>query len=292
MNRSGILQRIALSPSHASLAERAIVIGNVTKLTVQNIKEAKPSFQPAASNLNTQIPETFKLAAKIAIEDANATENAPSVQSSSRKVSATGTIKEFAQNAKETFILQSVTNSGKIRRIQLNSSQGTTVFSAVMRKWEDKGYIQAHHSVISIQDETGRISRDLELTSPDAFKNISKKTLAAAVGVSFTLYNAGAAIATLILSSEMKLEVVPKAPDEFIIVITGLFKEQRFMIVKKAPNSRQQGLIGECMGKNQVKKVIAGFESLWLSTLSLDREEGQNPLVLAGLAFLCAIGGV
>jgi hypothetical protein len=90
----------------------------------------------------------------------------------------------------------------------------------------------------------------------------------------------------------MKLEITPKSPDEPIIIITGLFKDQRFMIVKKAQKSRHQGLIGECQGKTQAKNSAMGFDSLWVSTLIIDKDEVRNPLVVGGLALLCAIGGV
>ena len=141
--------------------------------------------------------------------------------------------------------------------------------------------------------ETG-IKCEYEVTCPEASRHLLKKGPLNIVDVLMPLKIVdGEQIGNLCFTSEMKLELssLSEDPDSPIIIMTGKFKEQRFMIVKKFPKSRKQGLIGECKGKNQVKKAI-GYETSWLTTLSLDKAEASNPLVVAGLAMIVSMGGI
>ena len=68
-----------------------------------------------------------------------------------------------------------------------------------------------------------------------------------------------------------------------IIAITGDFKECKYIVIAKQPNSREQRLIGQSLGKNLFK--ASSKESKWI--FNLEFEEGEwNRLLLYAVVFI------
>lgn len=50
-------------------------------------------------------------------------------------------MKDFvtASKAKETYVVQTVNNGAKVRRVQVNTTTGQSMLNAAMKKWDEKG---------------------------------------------------------------------------------------------------------------------------------------------------------
>jgi hypothetical protein len=92
----------------------------------------------------------------------------------------------------------------------------------------------------------------------------------------------GKSLGQLSFSSDMKLGLHPvnEEAEQGSIAITGDFKEQRFICVKKSSQTRQQILLGESKGRHQSKKALR--ETSYLSNFDIS-DEGSTSLVLAGV---------
>jgi hypothetical protein len=98
----------------------------------------------------------------------------------------------------------------------------------------------------------------------------------------------GKSLGYLLFGSDMKLELHPaETPsDQSSIAITGDFKEQRFICVKKSSQSREQTLLGESKGRHVAKKSL--FESTYLANFDILNSE-NNSLLLAGVVLSCLL---
>jgi hypothetical protein len=99
---------------------------------------------------------------------------------------------------------------------------------------------------------------------------------------------AGKSLGHLLFASDMKLELHPaETPlDQSSIAITGDFKEQRFICVKKSSQNREQTLLGESKGRHVAKKSL--FESNFLANFDILDSE-NNTLLLAGVVLSCLL---
>lgn len=88
----------------------------------------------------------------------------------------------------------------------------------------------------------------------------------------------------MIFSNEIKLELFPIIKSDNSISLSGDFKEQRFMCIKKAIQSREQKVVGECKGKYMAKKNLR--ETSWLTNFEIQGEEASQ-LVLSGVILIC-----
>jgi hypothetical protein len=98
---------------------------------------------------------------------------------------------------------------------------------------------------------------------------------------------AGKSLGHLSFASDMKLELHPvdKQTDSSI-ALTGDFKEQRFICVRKSAQTREQTLLGEAKGRYQSKKTLR--ETSYLINLDIS---DTNPLLLAGVLLTVVLYG-
>ncbi|KAJ3270174.1 hypothetical protein HDV01_000509 [Terramyces sp. JEL0728] len=96
--------------------------------------------------------------------------------------------------------------------------------------------------------------------------------------------NNGAPIGHMIFSNEIKLELFPAVKSDNSISLSGDFKEQRFMCIKKALQTREQKVVGECKGKYMSKKSLR--ETNWLTNFEIQGEEATQ-MVLSGVILIC-----
>ena len=106
------------------------------------------------------------------------------------------------------------------------------------------------------------------------------------VGKTFVLNNGNEALGSMTFSSDMKVEIRPSKKQSGLFIITGNFKNQQFLIIQKAENSRKQDLIGDCAGKTVSKKGL--LESTYLASLAIETGLMQ-PLLFAGVVLLCSM---
>lgn len=94
-------------------------------------------------------------------------------------------------------------------------------------------------------------------------------------------YTNGTSIGQMTFLNDIKLELNPVEPliDSSTIALTGDFREQRYICVKKWTNSRQQARFGECKGRFKAKSSF--IDAQWLINFDM-QDSRSNKLVLCG----------
>lgn len=157
-----------------------------------------------------------------------------------------------------------------------------------------RGKINLIFRILFINDLSPGYPQIFEITYPQEHRSLVKKGLQFAIGVQFELYNQdGVFIAAMVFQAELKLEIIINSdnPEEPIIILTGNFNEQKFVVVSKKATSRKQKLVGECRGKIQQKKLL-GFDTTYNATMLLERDYSYSIPIIAGLFLVGAIGSV
>jgi hypothetical protein len=98
----------------------------------------------------------------------------------------------------------------------------------------------------------------------------------------------GTHVGQMVYLNGIKLELNPtdKPADGATVAISGDFKEQRYIVVKKWPNTREQQRFGECKGKQLIKKSF--LDSTWNCNFEM-QDSKNNRLVLCGAILSCIL---
>nr|KAJ3417946.1 hypothetical protein HK105_000563 [Polyrhizophydium stewartii] len=186
---------------------------------------------------------------------------------------------------RESFVLSAVAASGRVKKLEISSSQGANIFDINLKRWDEKGRVQiadlrpsAANGMIDIMPVSDRTKRQ-----PVVFSKTSKLSDMTFLVSSLT----GSALGTIEISSGMKMSIMRDSdsdrPDAPTVAVSGDFKEGRFIIVKKLANSREQRLFGESRGRHLVRKTVR--ESHWLA--NVDIAEGEiNSLIIAAVVLI------
>ncbi|KAJ3310973.1 hypothetical protein HDV04_004490 [Boothiomyces sp. JEL0838] len=182
-------------------------------------------------------------------------------------------------NKREQYVIAYTTSGSKLNKLQINNSAGQLLVDVNLKKWEEK-------SRLTIQDARPNFncSYDLFLETKPGAKSPAKLKQFCEGQPWQVVKNNGTPIGHMIFSNEIKLELFPIIKSDNSISLSGDFKEQRFMCIKKAIQSREQKVVGECKGKYMAKKNLR--ETSWLTNFEIQGEEASQ-LVLSGVILIC-----
>ncbi|KAJ3320207.1 hypothetical protein HDV06_005451 [Boothiomyces sp. JEL0866] len=180
---------------------------------------------------------------------------------------------------REQYVLAYTVSGSKISKLQINNSAGQLLVDVNLKKWEEK-------SRLTIQDARPNFncSYDLFLETKPGAKSPAKLKQFCEGQPWQVVKNNGSPIGHMIFPNEIKLELFPVVKTDNSISLSGDFKEQRFMCIKKAVQSREQKVVGECKGKYMAKKNLR--ETSWLTNFEIQGEEASQ-LVLSGVILIC-----
>jgi hypothetical protein len=134
--------------------------------------------------------------------------------------------------------------------------------------------------MITITDNRLVASRTFDIFS-ERGKNISKQK--SAIDMHWQVANgSGIPVGYLIFVNDIKMEIIAaeKSTDGSVMSITGNFKLQKLLFIKKWPSSREQARCGESQGKYLSKKSF--MDSQW--TVNVEIEAGSSSRLL-----LCSV---
>ncbi|KAJ3090219.1 hypothetical protein HK102_004380 [Quaeritorhiza haematococci] len=215
---------------------------------------------------------------------------------------------------RERYIISYSGTSAKVKKLQIATQAGTQVFDVNLKSWDTRRRIL-------IEDMRPRYSRtrnlDIYLDQPGT--SIYSLVVAGAHALATFQYtnNLKLQINSLINHSEnsptthsprtatndtsSSSSISPVGPptpptaaaaalngNGVNFCVTGDFRESKWIVIMKFPNSREQRFVGEATGKQIVRKNVR--ESKWLCNLEL--EDGEySQILLSAVVFMCVTGG-
>ncbi|TPX70172.1 hypothetical protein SpCBS45565_g01860 [Spizellomyces sp. 'palustris'] len=186
----------------------------------------------------------------------------------------------------------------KVRKVQVVGVDGKDVLMVGLKFWESK-------RVITIQDL--RPTYEHHNPSLEIFPDPTTKPTDPFSTTPFVVTTAtGAGMGTLRYTSNIKLaiETAPAASSEdhtggevkvgdeddaVSFSVTGDLKEQKYILVMRRLNSREQRVVGEASGRVLVRKSVR--ENKW--AVNVEMEDGVfGQLYMAAVVFACVSGGM
>ncbi|KAH6571462.1 hypothetical protein BASA60_007174 [Batrachochytrium salamandrivorans] len=183
---------------------------------------------------------------------------------------------------RENYIFSTTVAGVHVKKIEVASSLGVSLYDVNLKKWEEKGRVQISDlglnsnnrvfEIIPIADKNGKM--------PVFGTKISPKITDIVFAV---VLPTGVELGILDFSSGMKLTITRDCdkgkPDVPVVAVSGDFKEGRYILVKKTASSREQKLFGESKGKHLARKGVR--ESTWLTNVDIAETESTSLVISA-----------